>query len=457
MTRRTIGGKYELASEQGRGAMGTVYLATDTKTDRLVAVKLLNPDIARYPKAVQRFKSEAKTLARLNHPNVATLHDFEAEGAEPFMIMEFIAGETLEAVIKKQRMPLEVAVPVFCQILDGIGSAHAKGVIHRDIKPSNIILTRDGVPKVIDFGIARVEGAEGMTRAGAVLGTLAYMSPEQVEGKDLDSRSDIYSLGVILYEMASGKNPFDRGTDFATMNAQVNEPAPSLTQTLDAFPQKLDEAIQRALSKEPEKRFQQTSEFRTLVASCVDPAVFVSSPVGAYLASLSRPGPEPLAKGRSGAAKETVAELEPSGPEPDNSPFDHHTQTARKTVGLKLYAVAILLLLLTGSGIWATKLLIDLRRPAPPLPISIERPHPPADWMDVSTPSQNVDASPPIATEQVDKVQKLPAPQSDASARRTKIDKPRIELTKQQAESREKERRKQDALKILNEPLSEPK
>jgi len=261
-----IVGNYKIETKLGEGGMGAVYKGVDTMLDREVAIKALKPELASQTSIVERFRSEAVTLAKLNHPNIAALYTMFRQGEELYMVLEFVRGETLDTILQKRgALPAEEAIPVFCQVLDGIDHAHELGIVHRDIKPANIMLTENGKLKVLDFGIARLLGSARMTRAGNIIGTLEYMAPEQVKGQETDARSDIYALGMMLYEVLTGKTPFDTENEFELMKLQT-EATPALPRSINpAIPEEVEAAIMQAIEKDPEMRFQTAGEFRDVL------------------------------------------------------------------------------------------------------------------------------------------------------------------------------------------------
>jgi serine/threonine-protein kinase len=255
-------GNYRIVEKLGEGGMGVVYKGVDVFLDRPVAIKVLASDLARNPELVERFKAEAKAQANLNHTNLATLFAFLVQDGNAVMVMEYVDGETFDQMIQRRGpIPSQEAVPLFKQALLGIGAAHRMGIIHRDIKPSNLMLRRDGIVKVMDFGIAKLLGTRGMTRTGTQMGTVAYMSPEQVQNRGVDIRSDIYALGVTLYEMLSGHIPFESDSDFQIMHDHVATPPPLPTRFYPYIPKGIENVMLRALEKSPDARFQTVEEF----------------------------------------------------------------------------------------------------------------------------------------------------------------------------------------------------
>jgi serine/threonine-protein kinase len=255
-------GGYRIEQKLGEGGMGTVYRATEVNLDRPVAIKVLNTELAQKPVIVERFRSEAKAQANLNHPNVAILYAFLTEHGNAMMVMEFVDGENFQQMVNRRgALPVAEAVPLFKQALAGVGAAHEMGIVHRDIKPANIMLNQRGVVKVMDFGIAKVVGERGLTRTGVQLGTVFYMSPEQVKGQVADTRADIYALGVTLYELLTAHVPFNGASEFDILTDHVNTAPPLLSTHTANIPKGVEGVVLKALEKKPEDRFQTVAEF----------------------------------------------------------------------------------------------------------------------------------------------------------------------------------------------------
>jgi serine/threonine-protein kinase len=255
-------GTYRILEKIGEGGMGVVYKAVDVNLERTVAVKALNTELSGNAELEQRFRTEIKALANLNHTNLTTLYALFIENGRPLMVMEFIEGETFEQMVKRRGpIPSEEAISLFRQTLAGIGYAHRMGIVHRDIKPANIMLSRQGVVKVMDCGVAKALSARGVAKSGTQIGTPLYMSPEQFLNRGVDVRSDIYSLGVTLYEMLTGKVPFSADSDYQIMSDHVNTPPPLLTSIFPYVPKGVESAVLKALEKNPDARYQSVEDF----------------------------------------------------------------------------------------------------------------------------------------------------------------------------------------------------
>ncbi|NOT60409.1 MAG: serine/threonine protein kinase [Acidobacteria bacterium] len=256
MSENTIG-NYQIETLIGEGGMGTVFKGRDVLLEREVALKVLRPELARQPQLVERFRHEAITLARLDHPYVARLHALLPHGTDFVMVMEFVRGETLEALLRRHgALTLSQSLRLFSQVLEGIAHAHQLGIVHRDLKPANLMLTDGGTIKVMDFGIARLLGKARQTRTGRIVGTLEYMAPEHVRGQETDARSDIYALGVVLYELLTGRVPFRSDSEYDLMHAHLEEPPPPPRRFAQHVPPAIEHLILRALAKDPADRFQ---------------------------------------------------------------------------------------------------------------------------------------------------------------------------------------------------------
>ncbi len=268
----TLLGHYRIVEVLGTGGMGTVYLAEDTRLQRRVALKVLARELAD-PDRRERFEREARAAAALNHPNIVTIHSVEEVAGTPFLTLELIEGETLAAAIPAGGLPLDRVLEIAIPLADAVGAAHQRGITHRDLKPANIMVSRDGRLKVLDFGLAKLKedarliGEAGMPTAsltgeGRIVGTVAYMSPEQAEGKPVDQRSDVFSLGVILYEIATGVRPFKGDTHMSILSAIIKDTPVSITEVRRDLPRELAKIVNRCLAKDVEDRYQTAKDLR---------------------------------------------------------------------------------------------------------------------------------------------------------------------------------------------------
>jgi eukaryotic-like serine/threonine-protein kinase len=275
----TTVGQYRILEPIGAGGMGVVSKGEDTRLGRLVALKFLPENRASDPTAMERFRREARAASALNHPNICTIYDIQDCPTGPFIVMEYIEGPTIAERINGRPLPLEDLAKIGMQVAEGLAAAHAKGIVHRDIKPGNIIVTSSGLVKVLDFGLAKLLNPDSdsvptfaMTQTGAVTGTVPYMSPEQLRGRDVDSRTDIYSLGVVLYEMATGRRPFETSVVPVLIDNILNSPPPPPRQRCPKLPEALDQIILKCLEKDPEDRYQGAKEIAVDLRRMIAPS-----------------------------------------------------------------------------------------------------------------------------------------------------------------------------------------
>ena len=254
---------YKIVEQLGAGGMGVVYKAQDTKLDRFVALKFLPSHLIKNVNDLARFSQEAKAAAALNHPNVCTIHEIHDEGENPFIVMEYVKGKTLRDILNEKAqkgLALQECVDIFIQIAEALNNAHKEGIVHRDIKSDNIMITPDGRVKVMDFGLAKLRGSLKLTKSSSTVGTVAYMSPEHLQGKEVDGRSDIFSFGVVIYEILTGKLPFKGEYESAMMYAILNEEPEPIQKYQPDMSSELLHVLNRALEKDPDQRYQSIND-----------------------------------------------------------------------------------------------------------------------------------------------------------------------------------------------------
>ena len=267
-------GHYRIVRPIGAGGMGEVFLADDTKLGRRVALKVLPHALAGDPERRNRFEREARAVAALNHPNIITIYSVEEQDGVIFLTMELVEGKTLAEVIPRQGMPFDQLLRLAIPLTDAVGAAHQRGIVHRDLKPANVMIGDQGRVKVLDFGLAKLREespndgltatmtTEPLTGEGRILGTVAYMSPEQAQGTSVDSRSDVFSLGILLYEMATGERPFKGDTNVSIMSAILKDTPTSATDLRQDLPRDFVRVLKRCLAKDPDDRYQTAKDVR---------------------------------------------------------------------------------------------------------------------------------------------------------------------------------------------------
>lgn len=315
---RTLAGRYEITRLLGRGGMAVVFLAQDLTLERQVAIKVLPPEMSHDPKLIPRFQQEAKTAAKLDHPNIIPIYRVESEGGLDYFVMKYVTGHSLEQLLDQGPIAIDVARRVLREAALALGHAHKRKVVHRDVKPANIMMEEDGRVVLTDFGISKAaQGASQLTGTGTIIGTPHYMAPEQAKGLEVDGRADQYSLAVVGHQILTGKQPFD-GSAHSILYKHVFEPPPPVGDLRPDVPRDLCAALERALAKEPEQRFASMEDFaRAVGGDRRGPATLVSAPV------------KPLEK---------AAPARPS--------------SSRATIGYG--ALALVLCLLIGGAAWAS-------------------------------------------------------------------------------------------------------
>ena len=308
---QTLGGRYQIGELLGQGGMSSVYKATDPNLRRSVAIKLIHPHLSNNPEFVRRFEEEATGVARLRHPNIIQMYDFNHEGGVYYMVMEYVAGETLQARLKRlnasgRHLPLREALKFTLDVCNAAGYAHQRGMIHRDIKPANVMLDVHGNAILMDFGIARMVGGQQHTATGAVMGTALYMAPEQIQGLHPDARADIYSIGVMLFEALSGRPPFEADSAMTLMMMHLNDPVPDLGQLQRGIPSEVQEITNKALQKDRAQRYQSGEEMAAALQKAL--AGVAESPAA------SAPAPPKPAPAKAKQGKTPPVEATPAAP-----------------------------------------------------------------------------------------------------------------------------------------------
>ncbi len=347
---------YKILEKLGDGGMGSVYRGVDTMLDRPVAIKVVRANLAGEPGLIERFRSEAALLAKLSHPCIATIYSFFRDRDEFFMVMELIDGVPISewerrwsATTPQQTTNSQQMTKLMMQVLDGLDQAHSMGIVHRDIKPANLLVTREGNVKITDFGIGRVLGSERMTRDLRLVGTIEYLAPERIRGEPGDARADIYAAGVVLYELLTLRSPFERNSDFELMRAHLEEQPAPVRNISANVPLELELAVQRALQKRPEDRFQTSSEMRSALAA-IDWQVHADVHSGEAAANATRLVQIPIAQTR---LVDSFSEVPVGSVEPDIRHPGTRTKNRNLWIGLGcglVLLVAVWVMLLRTRG-----------------------------------------------------------------------------------------------------------
>ena len=352
--------QFQIVELIGEGGMGVVYKALDLELERYVALKLLKSELADNHVLIQRFRDELRTLAGFNHPNITTLFTSVTWQEHPVMVMELVEGETLQKLVDRRGpIPANVCVPLLHQALAGVGSAHRKKIIHRDLKPANLMLNNDGVVKVMDFGIAKIQSGHSLTRSNVPIGTSLYMAPEQILGQTADARTDIYAMGVTLYELLAGRVPFLGDSQYAIEHAHMQQMPDPPTVHYPHIPVTVVDAVMKSLAKDPAQRFQSAEEFAAALGdgrSAVAPSTVqapsppVKTPPPAAWNVTPPPHPAPA----------FVTEPPPPRVEPEQRIAVPTPPPRKSAVGIAAAGLAAVLLLTVG-GFW----MHSLSKPSP--------------------------------------------------------------------------------------------
>src|SRR5215472_10564482 len=293
---RVLDRRYHVRSRIAHGGMATVYLATDVRLDRQVALKVMHAELARDAEFVSRFIGEAKSVARLSHPNIVAVFDQGSDGQYLYLAMEYVPGRTLRTLLRERgQFPWGEALEIMDPILAGLAAAHQAGIVHRDVKPENVLLAVDGRVKVVDFGLARAQATAGTTRAGLIIGTVAYIAPEQVSGGVTDFRTDVYAAGVVAFEMLTGRQPHTGNSPLAVAYQHVNADVPEVGEYVEGIPPAVGQLVRAATSRDPQQRPPDAGVFLGAVRALRGPAGESDGITGAWPApAAGAPGPHTM-------------------------------------------------------------------------------------------------------------------------------------------------------------------
>ena len=427
-------GDYEIMHVLGAGGMGQVYKVRNTLSDRVEAMKVLLPGLVGDTGLADRFLREIKVQASLIHKNIAQLYTAQRHGDQILMLLEFVDGSTLESLMKQGALNTGATIKIFVQVLDALSFAHGRGVVHRDIKPANIMVTPDGTAKLMDFGIARASAERRLTQTGRTLGSLYYMSPEQIRGADdIDGRSDLYSLGITLYEAATGSRPFEGDSDFTIMAAHLQQPPIPPVDRDPCLPREFSDVILAALEKDRNQRFQSAGAFKSALGHLnVGSAAAVPTSHTATLVSVAPPTPQPAQRLATVPMVQPLAPAQSYVPPPPVSPLPP-VLPRKSNAGLFMALGAVAFMAIAGLGAWqypkifGQKTVVDEAKTPDPKPVDPQpggagpvKPDDPPSKIQPDRPKPDNPPtdrkSPPVEPKQKTEVAgKLPAPQPPPS------------------------------------------